>query len=77
MQVTIRSHYVPAERTLNQAIQEKMKVLKEFYVVDRNNEKQIKQRLIDAVNAEPTKDFDIVLDRVAQTLIKEKLDSVR
>jgi hypothetical protein len=73
----IHSQHVPAKRTLNQAIQEKMKVLKEFYVVNGDNEDKIKQRLINAVNAEPTKDFDIVLDRVAQTLIKEKLDSVR
>lgn len=71
----INCTYVPVERTLDQAIREKMKVLKDFYVVDSKNEKEIKQQLIDAVHAEPNKDFDIVLDRVAHTLIQRKLNT--
>ena len=77
MNVIKHSSYIPVPRNLNQAIKEKMKVLREFYVVDKDNEKEIKQQLIDAVDAEPEKDFDIVLDRVAHTLIERKLNQVR
>lgn len=77
MRVIQHVSYVSTERTLAQAIREKMKVLREFYVVDKNNEKEIKQQLLDAVKAEPDKDFDIVLDRVAHTMIERKLDSVK
>lgn len=76
MQVVRHYNYVPVERTLDQAIQEKIKVLKEFYVVDNRNEETIKQQLIDAVNAEPNKNFDIVIDRVAHTLIQRKLSDL-
>ena len=77
MRVVQKVNYVADERTLPQAIREKMKVLREFYVVDKNNEKEIKQKLLDAVRAEPDKNFDIVLDRVAHTMIERKLNSVR
>lgn len=77
MQVTYKRKYIPVERSLSQAIREKMKVLREFYVVDKNNEKEIKQMLIDAVKAEPDKSFDVVIDRVAHTLIERKLNSVK
>lgn len=77
MKVIIPSRYVPAERTLDQAIREKMKVLKEFYIVNKDNEEQIEQKLRAAVEAEPDKDFDIVLDRVAHTMIERKLNGVK
>lgn len=70
-----RHRYVPVVRTLKQAVTEKMKVLREFYIVDKDNEQKIEQQLISAVNAEPGTHFDIVLDRVAHTLIEQKLDS--
>lgn len=77
MNVIVHKKYVPAERTLEQAIKEKMQVLEEFYVVNGKNEKDIRNQLISAVEAEPDKDFDIVLDRVAHTMITKKLDGVR
>ena len=77
MNVIIHNPYVAPERTAKQAINEKMKVLREFYVVDDNNESEIKSLLTQAVEAEPNKNFDIVLDRVAHSLIEKKLDSVQ
>ena len=68
-----RRCYIPVERKPDQAIKEKMKVLREFYVVNGRNEAQIKQQLIDAVNNEPNKHFDIVLDRVARDMITNVL----
>ena len=64
-------HYEP-RRTVEYAIEEKMRVLKDFYVVDRHNEDAIYKRLKKAVDDEPNTDFDIILDRVAKTLIASK-----
>lgn len=74
MQVTQRLPHIPSERTFEQAINEKMKVLRDFYIVDKRNEKIIEQKLIDAVKAEPNKNFDIVIDRVAHTMIMNRLN---
>lgn len=65
--------YVPVKRDPNKAIDDKMKVLREFCVVDRRNEQQIEQMLIDAINANPERDYEIVLDQVARALIKKRL----
>ena len=69
MRVVERVPYIPVERTVEQAIKEKMKVLREFYIVNEHNEKSIELNLWDAIKAEPNKNFDIVLDRVAHTMI--------
>jgi hypothetical protein len=74
MRVVERVPYVPAERKLDQAINEKIKVLREFYIVDDHNEEAIRQKLIKAVKAEPNKNFDIILDRVAHTMIMNRLN---
>lgn len=60
--------------TVKEAIRAKMKVPREFYVVDQHNEREIKALLQDAVKAEPDKDYEHVLDRVAHTLIAKKLE---
>lgn len=73
MNVIMHKYYTPVERTLSQAVSEKLKVLREFCVVDYKNERQIKNQLLAAVKAEPNKDFDIVLDRVARSMIDKKL----
>ena len=66
-----KRHYEP-RRTAEQAVEEKMRVLKDFYVVDQNNADDIRRRLKLAIADEPNTDFDIVLDRVAKTLIAKR-----
>ena len=63
----------PSTRTVKKAIDEKMKVLKEFCVVDIRNEDKIREKLEKAVAGKPEMDFDMVLDRVAKRMINEKL----
>jgi hypothetical protein len=64
-------------RTVEKAVEEKMLVLEEFCVVDKNNESQIKAMLWEAIHKYPNRDFDIVLDQVAKMLISEKLHSLK
>lgn len=66
-----------ALRTVEKAIEEKMKVLEEFYVVDKNNEREIRAMLWEAIHKYPNRDFDIVLDQVAKALISEKLNGLK
>lgn len=60
--------------TVKQAIAAKMRVLRDFYIVDDNNESKIKQQLVDAINNTPNKDYEIILDQVAHKLIADKLN---
>lgn len=60
--------------SLKQAIDIKMKVLREFHVVDKNNEAAIRKELKDAVDANPKRDYEIVLDQVAHKLIMARLN---
>ena len=72
-----KAHYTFSGKTLvERAIDEKMKVLEEFYIVNDHNEKTIRDRLTAAVKAEPDKDYDVVLDRVAKKFIEEKFNSL-
>ena len=67
--VYTKNRYTPVDR----AIDEKMQVLKDFYIVDRNNEDDIRKELQAAIRNEPNSNYDIVLDRVAKRMIGEKL----
>lgn len=58
---------------MKKAIEEKLKVLKEFCVVDTRNEATIRERLEKAVAERPDMHFDLVLDRTARRMINEKL----
>lgn len=59
--------------TKKQAVRAKLKVLREFGVVDDDNEYSIKEQLNDAIAANPNRDYEIVLDQVAQKMIMKKL----
>ena len=61
--------------TLYNAVRDKLKVLEEFYVFDPEEEDKYEARLYAAVRAEPEVDYNIILDRVARSLISEKLNS--
>ena len=67
-------HYTPDKPSVKQAINAKMKVLREFCVVDKKNEDSIRKYLQAAVDANPNHDYEHVLDRAAQVLIKQKLE---
>lgn len=59
--------------TKKQAVRAKLKVLRDFGVVDDDNEYSIKEQLNDAIKANPYRDYEIVLDQVAQEMIMKKL----
>lgn len=65
--------YVPKPRTVEQIVEEKIQVLRDFYIVDDRNEEEIRTLLTDAVNAEPNRDPDFIVDKVAKNLIADKL----
>ena len=74
MQIVQRIYPVGERKpTVKQAVAEKMKVLREFYIVDKTNESEIKSELMAAIKARPDADYEVVLDQVAHRLISEKL----
>lgn len=74
MQVVKKINWYDGRKpTPKMAIEAKMKVLREFYVVDSSNEREIRGKLQAAINANPEKDYELVLDRVAHSMIEKKL----
>lgn len=55
------------------AIREKLKVLREFYIVDDENEESFKRQMERAIAENPDVHFDRVLDGFARGLISEKM----
>lgn len=72
--MSAHAYRVTAKQTVKQVIDEKMKILREFYVMDDDNQEDIKQKLQDAVDAHPDKDYERILERVTHTMIMEKLN---
>lgn len=62
-----------SSRTPQKAIDEKIKVLREFYVVDTRNEDAVREKLEKAIAERPDVHFDTVIDRIAKQMIAEKL----
>ena len=56
-------------------VSRKMKVLKEFYIVDEENKNEIRAYLEEALRKYPERDPEIVLDQAASLLIQRKLNS--
>lgn len=67
--------YVPRKRSLDEAIADKMKVLREFYVVNETNADNIEATLRLAVNDHPDVDYERVIDVAARPLIEKRLNS--
>lgn len=65
-------HY-DSQRDAKQAINEKIRVLKDFYIVDKSNEETVRAQMQAELDKRPDIDFDIVLDGFAKKLIGEKL----
>lgn len=59
--------------TVEEAVAAKMKVLEDFYIVTDHTRGRIQDLLEDAIAANPNNDYELVLDRVAYTLISQKL----
>jgi len=60
--------------TPDEAIDEKIQVLKDFYVINnRKEEESVRAKLKQALANEPRRDPYIVLDRVARVMILERL----
>lgn len=55
-------------------IHKKIKLLKDFTVVNEDNEEEIKGILYDAVKKYPNRNHEIIIDAVARHLIKKRLD---
>lgn len=69
-------YYLASKPSVDEAVDAKMKVLEEFYIVDKMNYDEIKSQLLEAIKSQPGKDYELVLDRVAHTLIAAKLNDL-
>lgn len=61
------------QRDVNDAINEKIKVLKDFYIVDKRNEEAVRAQMKAEIERRSDVDFDRVLDTFAKKLIDKKL----
>ena len=55
-------------------IHKKIKLLKDFTVVDEDNEEEIKGMLYEAVEKYPNRNHEVIVDAVARYLIKQRLN---
>ena len=55
-------------------IHKKIKLLKDFTVVNEDNEEEIKGMLYGSVKKYPNRNHEIIIDAVARHLIKKRLD---
>ena len=62
-----------AKSIVESAITEKLGVLRDFYIVDDNNEEEYRTILRNAINARPGGDIYLTLDRTARKLIDARL----
>ena len=61
------------KRGVKEAINEKIKVLKEFYIVDKRNEAAVRAQMQAEIERRPDVDLDRILDSFAANLINKKL----
>ena len=59
--------------TLKEAVKAKLRVLRDFYIVDSSNKNEYKQILLDEVAKYPNRDYEIVLDQIGNKLIMDRL----
>lgn len=60
--------------TLKQAVSEKLRILRDFCIVDDKNKREYKGILLDAVAKYPNRDYEIVLDQITAKLLTERFD---
>ena len=55
-------------------IHKKIKLLKDFTVINEDNEEEIKRMLYDTVKKYSNRNHEVIVDAVARHLIKQRLD---
>ncbi len=60
-------------KTEKRIVEEKLQILRDFCIVDHNNEDQIRSMLICAIHEHPNISPITMVDRIAKRLISEKL----
>ena len=65
--------WASTNRSTKLVINEKIRVLRDFCIVDDSNEIAIRNRLLAEINSNPDKDPDIIADRIARRMISDKL----
>ena len=75
MQIVQRYTIKDADKlTPKQAINRKMRILREFCVVNDNNADEVRAMLESSILSTPGRDYEIVLDQVTRKLIFNKLN---
>lgn len=67
--------WASTNRSKRQVINEKINVLRDFYIVDNDNELDIRKKLAAEIDNAPDKDPDAVADRFARALITARLSN--
>ena len=60
--------------TMDAIVDEKMKVLEELCVIDDRENPTIRAKLVNAIKQHPESDMQVVVDRIAKTMIFEKFN---
>lgn len=71
--MSTRRYYKNVSRSVNGIINDKLTVLRDFGVVDDNNEDTIRDMLVKALEQYPTSDPEYIVDRTARPMIMQKL----
>ena len=75
MQIVQRYTIKDADKlTPKQAINRKMRILREFCVVNDNNADEVRAMLESSILSTPGRDYEIVLDQVTRKIIFNKLN---
>lgn len=67
----MKGEYIP-DRTPEKAIKEKLQVLRDFDIVNDDNEECFRSEMDRALAARPDTHFDRILDRFAANLYRQK-----
>lgn len=68
--------YKPEPHTIEAIVDEKMKILEEFYVVDKNNYDSIRADILAELRKVDSQRYEYAADRIARRYITEKLARV-
>ena len=69
----VSGYYGMPPRSIETVVEEKIRILRDFYIVDDTNEKDIRMEFRTELRKNAGKDLDIVADRLAKRYISEKL----
>lgn len=80
MVVNLKGEHMPSgvynrKPTVKEAVTTKLKILREFGAVTKKNAKEIEERLLAEIKANPNRDYELVLDKIGTKLIMDYLES--